>query len=130
MFTGKKFNCNKGAYYRFRGLSDEICARNNLTVIKNPKGRTPRNIYFAEKRGEPRRYNIMRNALDEVMDCSLTYEQFKKYMYKKGYIINEDSNRKYITIRSVNDKRATRLYQLGEQYTCLLYTSPSPRDTR
>ena len=49
MFTGKKFNCNKGAYYRFRGLSDELCNENNLTVIKNPKGRTPRNIYFAEK---------------------------------------------------------------------------------
>ena len=117
MFTGKKFNCNKGAYYRFRGLSDEICARNNLTVIKNPKGRTPRNIYFAEKRGEPTRYNIMRNALDEAIDCSLTYEQLKKYMYKKGYIINDDPNRRYTTIRSINDKRATRLYQLGEQYT-------------
>ena len=130
MFTGKKFNCNKRAYYRFRGLSDEICARNNLTVIKNPKGRTPRNIYFAEKRGEPTRYNIMRNALDEAMDCSLTYEQFKKYMYKKGYIINDDPNRKYTTIRSINDKRATRLYQLGEQYTVQnikdrVYNNPS-----
>ena len=41
MFTGKKFNCNKGAYYRFREISDKLCAENNLTVIKNPKGRTP-----------------------------------------------------------------------------------------
>ena len=46
MFTGKKFNCNKGAYYRFRGLSDELCEKYELSVIKNPKGRTPRNIYF------------------------------------------------------------------------------------
>lgn len=50
MFTGKKFDCNKGAYFRFRGLSDELCEKYNLTVIKNPKGRTARNIYFAEKR--------------------------------------------------------------------------------
>ena len=53
MFTGEKFNCNKGAYYKFRGISDKICEKCGLTVIENPKGRTPRNIYFAEKRGEP-----------------------------------------------------------------------------
>jgi len=117
MFTGKKFNCNKGAYYRFRGLSDELCNENNLTVIKNPKGRTPRNIYFAEKRGEPTKYNLMRKAIDETLKMCVSYAQFKKAMYKKGYIINDDPNRKYATIRSINDKKATRMYQLGEQYT-------------
>ena len=117
MFTGKKFNCNKGAYYRFRGLSDELCNENNLTVIKNPKGRTPRNIYFAEKRGEPTKYNLMRKAIDETLEMCLSYAQFKKAMYKKGYIINDDPNRKYATIRSINDKKATRMYQLGEKYT-------------
>lgn len=117
MFTGKKFDCNKGAYYRFRGLSDELCAENNLTVIKNPKGRTPRNIYFAEKRGEPTKYNLMRKAINEAMESCINYAQFKKIMYKKGYIINDDYNRKYATIRSINDKKATRMYQLGEEYT-------------
>ena len=117
MFTGKKFNCNKGAYYRFRGLSDELCSENNLTVIKNPKGRTPRNIYFAEKRGEPTKYNLMREAIDETLEICVSYAQFKKAMYKKGYIINDDPSRKYATIRSINDKKATRMYQLGEPYT-------------
>ena len=116
MFTGKKFDCNKGAYYRFRGLSDELCNENNLTVIKNPKGRTPRNIYFAEKRGEPTKYNLMRKAIDETLEMCLTYSQFKKAMYKKGYIINDDPNRKYATIRSINDKQAVRMYHLGEEY--------------
>ena len=116
MFTGKKFNCNKGAYYRFRGLSDELCAENNLTVIKNPKGITPRNLYFAEKRGEPTKYNLMRKAIDEAKEMCLSYKQFKEVMLKKGYIINDDYNRKYVTIRSINDKKATRLYQLGEDY--------------
>lgn len=135
MFTGKKFNCNKGAYYRFRSLSDELCVENNLTVIKKPKGRTPRNIYFAEKRGEPTKYNLMRKALDEAMDCCLSYEQFKKYMYKKGYIINDDPNRKYTTIRSINGKKATRIYQLGEQYTLSniknrIYNNPYYKQSR
>ena len=116
MFTGKKFNCNKGAYYHFRELSDELCREYRLTVIEKPKGKTPRNIYFAEKRGEPTKYNLMRQAMDEAMEICVSYSQFKKVMYKKGYIINDDNNRKYPTIRSMNDKKAVRMYQLGEKY--------------
>ena len=89
---------------------------NNLTVIEKPKGRTPRNIYFAEKRGEPTKYNLMRQAIDEAMEMCINYAQFKKIMLKNGYIINDDYNRKYPTIRSVNDKRAVRMYHLGEEY--------------
>ena len=116
MFTGKKFNCNKGAYYKFREISDRLCRENNLIVIENPKGKTPRSTYFAEKRGEPTKYNLMRQAIDEAMEMCINYGQFKKIMLKKGYIINDDYNRKYPTIRSMNDKKAVRMYQLGEKY--------------
>lgn len=116
MFTGKKFNCNKGAYYHFRELSDELCKEYNLTVIEKPKGKTPRNIYFAEKQGEPTKYNLMRQAINEAMEICINYAQFKKIMLKKGYIINDDYNRKYPTIRSVNDKKAVRMCHLGEEY--------------
>lgn len=116
MFTGKKFNCNKGAYYKFREISDRLCRENNLIVIENPKGKTPRSIYFAEKRGEPTKYNLMRQAIDEAMEMCINYGQFKKIMLKKGYIINDDYNRKYPTIRSINDKKAVRMYHLGEKY--------------
>lgn len=116
MFTGKKFNCNKGAYYHFRELSDELCREYGLTIIEKPKGKTPRSIYFAEKRGEPTKYNLMRQAIDEAMEMCINYAQFKKIMLKKGYIINDDYNRKYPTIHSVNDKKAVRMYHLGEEY--------------
>lgn len=116
MFTGKKFNCNKEAYYHFRELSDELCRKYGLTVIEKPKGKTPRSIYFAEKRGEPTKYNVIKQAIDEAMEMCINYGQFKKIMLKKGYIINDDYNRKYPTIRSINDKKAVRMYHLGEQY--------------
>ena len=83
MFTGKKFNCNKGSYYHFRELSDELCREYGLTVIEKPKGKTPRSIYFAEKRGEPTKYNVIRQAIDEVMKMCINYGQFKKIMLKK-----------------------------------------------
>ena len=117
MFTGEKFNCNKGAYYRFRGISDELCKKHNLVVIKNPKGRTPRDIYFAEKRGEPTKYNLMRKAIDEALSISTTMAQFKAVMYKMGYEIEGERYLKYPTIRSINSKKATRLNRLGEKYT-------------
>ena len=116
MFTGKKFNCNKGAYYHFRDLSDGLCREYGLTIIEKPRGKTPRSIYFAEKRGEPTKYNVIRQAIDETMEMCINYGQFKKIMLKKGYIINDDYNRKYPTIRSINDKQAVRMYHLGEQY--------------
>lgn len=116
MFTGKKFNCNKGAYYRFRELSDELCREYGLTVIEKPKGKTPRSIYFAEKRGEPTKYNVIRKDIDEAMKMCINYGQFKKIMLKKGYIINDDYNRKYPTIKSINDKKAVRMYHLREEY--------------
>ena len=31
--------------------------------------------------------------MDEAMGKCVTYSQFKKIMYKKGYIINDDNNR-------------------------------------
>ncbi len=116
MFTGKKFNCNKGAYYHFRELSDGLCREYGLTIIEKPKGKTPRSIYFAEKRGEPTKYNVIRKTIDEAMEMCINYGQFKKIMIKKGYIINDDYNRKYPTIRSINDKKSVRMYHLGEQY--------------
>ena len=74
MFTGKKFNCNKGAYYHFRELSDELCREYGLTVIEKPRGKTPRSIYFAEKRGKPTKYNVIRKAIDETMEMCINKE--------------------------------------------------------
>lgn len=116
MWTGKKFDCNKKAYYKFRDLSDKLCEKERLTVIKNPSGKTPRSMYFAEKRGEPTKYNLMRNAIDYAISISLNQSQFRKVLEKQGYVINLDPRLKYATIRSVNDTKNTRLYHLGEQY--------------
>lgn len=116
MWSGKKFDCNKKAYYKFRDLSDKLCEKERLTVIKNPSGKTPRSMYFAEKRGEPTKYNLMRNAIDYAISISVNQAQFRKALEKQGYVINLDPRLKYATICSVNDTKNTRLYHLGEQY--------------
>ena len=117
MWMGKKFNCNEGAYWRFRGLSDELCAEHGLTVIKNPKGKTPRNIYFAEKNGEPTTFNLMREAIDFSIEHSYSISSFERVMKSQGYIVNINPRRKYWTIRSANSEKSVRMYRLGDCYT-------------
>lgn len=117
MWDGKKFNCNEGAYWKFRALSDELCAEHRLTIIKNPQGKTPRSIYFAEKRGDPTTFNLMREAIDYAITCSRGFDDFKRIMRDQGYFIDLNPNRKYWTIRSENSKKAVRMYRLGESYS-------------
>ncbi len=116
MWNGKKFNCNEGAYWKLRSISDELCKENGLTVIKNPMGKTPRKLYFAEKNGEPTQYNLMREAIDKALEMSTNPKDFAYVMKRLGYVIDLNSYHKYATVRSVNGKKATRLYRLGEAY--------------
>ena len=78
LWDGRKFNCGKRAYYQFRQLSDDLCREYQLSTIKNPKGKTPRSIYFAEKRGEPTKYNLMREALDAALKVSVDGNDLRK----------------------------------------------------
>jgi hypothetical protein len=116
MWNGKKFDCNEGVYWRFRSLSDELCAEYRLTVIKNPMGKTPRKIYFAEKNGEPTKFNLMRQAIDYAISVSASFKDFRCIMSDQGYEINLNPNRRYWTIRSVNSKKSVRMIRLGEEY--------------
>ena len=113
---GKKFNDNKGAYAKLRKLSDEICLENGLSVIEKPLGRTPRQLHFAEKKGEPTRYNLMREAIDDAISLSTDMQTFIELMRQQGYIIAYSANRKDPTIRSIHSKKPTRLFRLGPEY--------------
>ena len=116
LLDGKKFNCNKGAYNRLRKLSDEICIENGYSVIEKPRGKTPRQIYFAEKNGEPTKYNLMRAAIDDCIACSSSFQEFRQRLRVYGYEIDDSRRRKYPTIRSQDSKKSTRIYRLGEDY--------------
>ena len=116
LWDGKKFDCNKRAYYRFRELSDRLCAEHCLTVIEKPQNRTPRNIYLAEKEGLPTRYNLMREAIDEAAAVSISRQEFVDEMKRLGYIVQAGPNRKYAAIRPIGSDRSTRMFRLGEGY--------------
>ena len=114
--TGKKFNCKKSVYDQMRKASDRLCQEHDLSVVKNPKGHTPRSLYFAEKNNEPTRYNLMREAIDFALESCIDYDQLKRALADQGYVLEANPKRKYATIRSIHARKATRLYRLGEDY--------------
>ena len=114
--TGKKFNCKKSVYDQMRKTSDRLCQEHDLSVIKNPRGHTPRSLYFAEKNNEPTRYNLMREAIDFALESCIDYDQLKRALADQGYVLEANPKRKYATIRSIHGRKATRLYRLGEDY--------------
>lgn len=115
---GKKYNYSKSEMQSLRDTSDLICKEYGLSVIETSnKSKSPsRTLYFAEKNNEPTKYNLMQTAIDEAIAISPTPKEFVKTMRKKGYIVDINPQRKYPTIRSVNDSRNTRLKTLGENY--------------
>lgn len=112
---GKKYNSCKAANQRLRDVSDRICRECNLSVIENPSKKSPsRIIYLAEKRGEPTRFNVFRQAIDKAIASSMTTHDFSHYMRLQGFEMKMTG--KYWSIKIIGDSRTTRLYHLGEQY--------------
>ena len=107
---GKKFNCNQKAFYQMREISDQLCREHNLTVIEHPSGKTPRNIYFAEKQGKPTTFGLMRQAIDEAVGISWSWFDFCQVMKEKGYLINASPHRKFATIRAIGAKKPYAWY--------------------
>ena len=116
LWDGKKFDCSKRAYYELRRLSDELCREFQLSVIENPKGKTPRSLYFAERNGEPTRYNLMREALDAALEVSVDGNDLRKALREQGYELDTTPTHKYATIQRIGSKKAVRLYRLGDHY--------------
>ena len=114
--NGKMFNDNKRTYYKMRSASDMICKSYELSVIKNPKGKTPRNIYFAEKNGEPTKFNLMREAIDTALKITSCREDFKEVLRDMGYLLNDNPNHKYATLKRIGSDKAVRLFRLGDEY--------------
>ena len=114
---GKKIDSGYANYYRLRDTSDEICREHGLSVIQNPKGKTPRNLYFAERAGDPTRYNLMKKAIDEARKISPSWEDFVLHLQDRGYEFDRNEGGKYPKIKSVKSKKWTRIQHLGEDYS-------------
>ena len=79
-------------------------------------GKTPRQLYEAEQRGEPTRYNQMRAAIHEAKAKTSTERDFARALDGLGYVWSRAPNRKYATLCARDGGRAVRVYRLGAEY--------------
>jgi len=113
---GMKYDRSKAEYIRMRNISDRLCKEYNLSIIQTPsKTRTPRSIYFAEKKGEPTRYNLMRQDIELAIRQSTSTKHFPAALEEMGYEFQNTG--KFPGIKPQGAKHFTRLKTLGENYT-------------
>lgn len=79
-------------------------------------GKTPRQLYEAEQRGEPTRYNQMRAAIHAAKAKTSTERDFARALDGLGYVWSRAPNRKYATLCARDGGRAVRVYRLGAEY--------------
>lgn len=117
---GKMMHGKEKAWFYFRHIADEICKEYNLYVIENPDRNRPPNFIVMQDRnneGQPTRYNLIRNAIDEAIANSGSMAEFKHNLSQMGYSYKISPNLKYWTVIPKGYKQSVRLYRLGDNYT-------------
>ena len=115
---GKKYHSSPGSYYfDVRGASDALCRENGLSVIA-PQGKGRHYAEWkAENTGKPTIRSIIRADIDRVIGDAYTFDTFLMLLRRLGYVVQNQPNRKYMTVLPPGGKRAIRLDSLGERYT-------------
>lgn len=119
-FDGTKYKNNfKDYFIDIRGISDQICRENCLSVIDKPQRRGMHyGEWLALKQGRPTIRGSIRRDIDEIIKCSYTMEQFWNNLKKRGFVIHRKGlNIKYTSIIAPNAKRPMRLDNLGKGYS-------------
>ena len=116
--TGEKYHSNRKSYYgEIRKVSDELCKKYALSVI-NPQNHGKHYAeYQAEKKQKPTIRSMIRMDIDSVINDAYSFQSFLSLLEKRGYAVNQNPKRKYITVKPPGAKRALRLASLGDGYT-------------
>ena len=110
--------CQDTSWFKFRYIADEICKSHGLYTIDNPERNADSKLMTKkDEAGMPTKYNVARQAIDEAIKNSTNEKKLMSELNKMGYYVSFNPNRKYWTITLRGDKKPTRLYRLGPEYT-------------
>lgn len=114
---GKKYYRSEKDYQQMKDISDELCKKYGLSVVRNPQSHSKKSYteYTAEKNGEYTKNGMIRRDIDECIKTATNLRQFYDDMKKRGYTF--DFSHKYATVYHANFPKARRLKTLGEDYT-------------
>lgn len=114
---GKRLHGEEKAWFKFHHIADELCRKYQLHVIEEPE-LNPDASYLTmkDRAGMPTRYNVLRAAIDEAIECSSNKLQLETALKEMGYSFDFNDRHKYWTIIPKGQTKPVRLYRLGEEY--------------
>ncbi len=116
---GKKYYDNTANYNLMKKISDRLCEEYNLSVIRNPKGKSKHYAeWLAEKKGYPTIRGQIRDEVDEVIKCSYTMNEFWRILKERGFeICRKKPQHAYTSFIPPYGTKQVRLDKLGSEYT-------------
>ncbi len=110
----RKFISNRKTYHEIRKISDRLCRERGLSVIVPGEERGKSYKEYLESKAGTSWKALIRDAINEQLKHSHSYEEFLLRMSFAGFEIKEG---KYLAIRAQGQQRFTRSKTLGYGYT-------------
>lgn len=114
---GKRLWGEKKAWFKFKNTADKLCEKYGLYYDPNPvRGRSSSYHYNREKKGEPTRYLLAREAMEKALSYNTNTAGLKYTLSALGYELSMNERRKYWTIIPKGYKKPIRLTKLSKDY--------------
>ena len=115
---GKRLWGEEKAWFKFKQTADRLCEKYGLYYNPKPiRGRSSSFHYNREKKGEPTRYLLAREAMEKALSQCTNTADLRYTLAKLGYELTMNDKRKYWTITSKGYKKPMRLVKLNADYT-------------
>ena len=117
---GHKYHSSQKSYYNeLRKISDELCRKHGLSVIRSGTNVPDHSRHYAEwkaeNEGRPTWCSAIKEDVDAAIASSATFEQFIRQLKAMGYEVK--TNVKHMAVLPPGKERFTRLRRLGDNYT-------------
>lgn len=118
---GNKLHMNKGTLKEMRDLSDKLCVKYGISVLRSYNDQDPStNLgareYRAAVKGESWKFQLMA-SIEDAMKRSGDRDEFYRLMRKRGYEITWTAERKYITYTCPNGMKCRDIKLHDRKYT-------------
>lgn len=116
----RKYHSDTKDKYRIRDINDEICKANDLSVLPKYDAKRKRKYENLHKKEKNSWQNKLKNAIDQAIRNSETFEDMLFALEMEGYEIKRDGKygkRKYISFRAPGQESFTRAKSIGDHYT-------------
>ena len=115
---GKRLWGEEKVWFKFKQTADRLCEKYGLYYNPNPvRGRSSSYHYDREKKGEPTRYLLAREAMEKALSQCTNTADLRYTLAKLGYELTMNDRRKYWTITPKGGKKPIRLVKLSADYT-------------